>query len=316
MQRCWLLSLVASMCFSICAEDAPKTALRKPEPIKAPHLENAFKFTDKVWGGAEPHDEEGFQSLKALGVKTIISVDGAKPDVELARKYGLQYVHLPIGYDQVPSLKAKEIAKAINDHPGPVFVHCHHGRHRSPAALATACVINGSLTNEEAVLAMKAAGTGANYKGLWESARSAKQVDEKELVELKVAFVEQAPIPPMADAMVEIDKYFEHLKIFRKAGWLQPRSHPDLDPAHEALKLREMYTELMRTEDYKKEPADFKKLTEAAEADAKLLDEALRKWKTGKELAPPKEIDTLYQQIEQGCMECHAKYRNVPQRSK
>jgi hypothetical protein len=32
-------------------------------------------------------------------VKTIVSVDGGKPDVETARKHGIRYVHLPIGYD-------------------------------------------------------------------------------------------------------------------------------------------------------------------------------------------------------------------------
>ena len=35
-------------------------------------------------------------------MKTIISVDGAKPDLKSARKQGIRNVHIPIGYTGVP----------------------------------------------------------------------------------------------------------------------------------------------------------------------------------------------------------------------
>src|SRR3712207_7739670 len=62
---------------------------------------------------------------------TVISVDGARPDVELARKYGLRYVHLPIGYDDVTENEGRAIAKAITELPGPFYIHCHHGDRKS-----------------------------------------------------------------------------------------------------------------------------------------------------------------------------------------
>ena len=57
-----------------------------------------------------------------LGVKTVISVDGAKPDVDLAKKHGMRYVHLPHGYDGVPDDRAKELAKAVR-RPGRPDLH-------------------------------------------------------------------------------------------------------------------------------------------------------------------------------------------------
>jgi len=74
--------------------------------LPAKHLPNAYRLHEKVISGGQPEGAEAFAELRALGVKTIVSVDGAKPDVELARTYGLRYVHLPIGYNGVPAERA------------------------------------------------------------------------------------------------------------------------------------------------------------------------------------------------------------------
>src|SRR5687767_11422743 len=78
--------------------------------IAARHLPNAVQLHAKVISGGSPDGEAGFAELKELGVQTLISVDGAKPDVKRAEKYGLRYVHLPHGYDGVPQQRAKELA--------------------------------------------------------------------------------------------------------------------------------------------------------------------------------------------------------------
>src|SRR5438046_447036 len=58
------------------------------EKVEAAGLHNVFRISEKLYSGSSPEGEEGFQYLQKLGVKTIISVDGAKPEVETARKYG------------------------------------------------------------------------------------------------------------------------------------------------------------------------------------------------------------------------------------
>ncbi|HUG68092.1 MAG TPA: hypothetical protein VMM76_10080 [Pirellulaceae bacterium] len=70
--------------------DAPRAALASGEPEKLPteHLPNAVRVHDKVISGGLPAGDAAFAELRAMGVKTIISVDGAKPDVKTATKHG------------------------------------------------------------------------------------------------------------------------------------------------------------------------------------------------------------------------------------
>ena len=93
----------ASM-FTSCRRDASPPTEETPRlgAVDAPGLHNVYRLTDKLLSGSGPEGDEGFASLQQLGVKTVLSVDGARPDVARARRFGLRYVHLPIGYDGVP----------------------------------------------------------------------------------------------------------------------------------------------------------------------------------------------------------------------
>src|SRR5262249_6090042 len=173
----------------------------------------------KVISGGLPEGELAFRELANLGVRTIISVDGAKPDVALAEKFGMRYVHLPHGYDGVPDERVKQLAKALRDLPGPIYVHCHHGKHRSPTAAAVACVAAGLIDSANAESILKAAGTSENYRGLYEAAREARRLDSKLLDGLQADFPRVAEIPPLAQAMVTIEHVYDHLQEIAAAGW-------------------------------------------------------------------------------------------------
>ena len=45
--------------------------------------------------------------------------------------------------------RVEEIATAVQTLPGPIYIHCHHGKHRSPAASAAACVGAGLIEPAE-----------------------------------------------------------------------------------------------------------------------------------------------------------------------
>src|SRR5262249_9425334 len=151
-------------------------------PLQLPGLHNVFQITEKLYSGSSPEGDEGFSSLQKLGVKTIISVDGAKPDTERAHKYELRYVHLPIGYDGVPREQALRIAKAVRDLPGPIYLHCHHGKHRGPAAAAVAHLCLDDKCPVEAALAvLKKAGTDPHYTGLYAAPVKLKRPSKEEL---------------------------------------------------------------------------------------------------------------------------------------
>ncbi len=87
---------------------------------------------------------------QAMGIKTVISVDGAKPNVELANRFGLRYVHNATWLRWISETRGLELAKAVRDLPGPIYIHCHHGKHRSPAAAAVACLGAGLIQADQA----------------------------------------------------------------------------------------------------------------------------------------------------------------------
>ena len=280
-------------------------------PIADEHLHNLHQVSPRVLSGAQPDDEAAFRSLRDRGVKTVISVDGAKPDVELARKYGLRYVHLPIGYDGVSDEQGKAIAKAVKQLPGPVYVHCHHGKHRSAAAAAVACVMTGEIPPAQAEGVLKAMGTGDNYKGLWAAARAAKPAGRGALEKLDVELPEVAKVTAMAEAMVDVDHRFDNLKLAAKHGFRTPPEHPDVDPKHEALQLWEKLYELGRSGEATTRPAEFSRQLAESEAGARDLKDALAAWTPASPAdAPPAAVDKAMKRVSASCTACHKTYRD------
>jgi protein tyrosine phosphatase (PTP) superfamily phosphohydrolase (DUF442 family) len=290
---------------------ADNRAPKRPEKIPSDVLPNAYRLSDNVLSGGQPQGEPAFKQLQELGVRTIISVDGAKPDVPLAKKYGLRYVHLPHGYDGIADDRLLELAKAIRELPGPIYIHCHHGKHRSPAAAAAACVSAGFLTNAEALVVLDVAGTSKGYRGLFQSVREAKPVDAKTLAALKSDFPETVDVPPLADAMIAIERTHDHLKQIASAGWKPTEKHADIDPPHEALLLREHFTELLRTDETKKQPAAFQELLRSSESHAQMLQDRLRSGS-----ANERALNNLFGRITADCTTCHQKFRDVPLKEK
>ena len=274
-------------------------------PIASQHLHNAHIVNAKVISGAQPEGDEAFAELKALGVRTIISVDGATPDVVRARRFGMRYVHLPIGYDNVEVEEGMSIARAIEEMPGRIYIHCHHGKHRSAAAVAVACVYNGMLAPQQADAVLRTFGTGVNYKGLWKSARDARPIKKDDLRAFEVEFVETARISDLAGRMVSIDQHWEHLRQIQAAGWKPPADHPDLDPAHEALQLQEHFRESARLEDTAERPAEFFKMLRGSENAADELRAALSQPRPD-----PLAADRAFAAAAKSCTSCHHAYRD------
>ena len=298
-----------------CADDgqaAPVTA-SFPRLLQAKHLPNPVQIHSRVISGGLPKGEVAFQELADLGVKTIISVDGMKPDAERAKKHGLRYVHLPHGYDGVPESRARELARAVRFLEGTVYIHCHHGKHRSPAAASVACVAAGLIKPEKAIEILELAGTNKNYVGLYQSARQSRPLPAEEHSRFSPEFPEVAEVPPMAEAMSDLGHTHEHIKLIAESNWRTPEKHPDLDPAHEALLLREHFTELLRTPEVKAEPAEFKRTLRESESAARKLETRLSKWQaSGSSQTSPAEIPAQAKIIADNCKACHGRFRDVP----
>jgi protein tyrosine phosphatase (PTP) superfamily phosphohydrolase (DUF442 family) len=322
MQRMPAIVALVSAPFILCSCARHESATTVPnEPVaaslgkvEAAGLHNVFRLTDKLYSGSSPEGDAGFASLKQLDIQTIISVDGARPDVETARTYGFRYVHLPIGYDGVPREQGMRIAKAVRDLPGPVYIHCHHGKHRGPAAAAVAHLcLDEKCSVETALAEMRRAGTDPHYTGLYAALGEFGRPTAGDLDRVPSDFPEVSEVAALAQIMVGIDERWERLKLIRAANWKVPADYPDLDPPHEALQLREQYREASRLPAVREKTEEFRRWLSEAEDGARALEETLRAGndRSGENARAAEEAFLKANVL---CARCHARHRDVPRK--
>ena len=123
-----------------CLLHASARGQQPPRSAELPTIPHLQAVADGVFSGARPRDEQDFAALAKMGVKTIVSVDGVRPDIEAAKKHGLRYIHIPLGYDTVDDRAVGSLTRVAREPLGPLYVHCHHGKHRGPAAAAIICL--------------------------------------------------------------------------------------------------------------------------------------------------------------------------------
>lgn len=290
------------------ARVAPSLAtpqLEDVKPLDYAGVHNVVAYGPALYSGSAPEGEEGIETLAKMGIATIVSVDGAVPDVATAKALGMRYVHLPINYSGMSDEREREIARAIRDLPGPIFVHCHHGKHRSAAAAGVAAVQLGILSNAEAIARMKVSGTAPNYKGLYACVESAQRVDNALLASASGDFPEVSRPSGIVDAMVEIDEIHEHLKAIEKAGWVTPKDHPDLVPAAEASRFADIFRELGKDASLASRGPDFAVLLSGAARNAQAFEDALSASEPDRDL-----IAVRFKQVAGDCKACHVVYRD------
>ena len=122
---------ILALIFSISTATFAKGKSSKFPNIK---IKNFGQMDDRFFRGSRPNDDD-YQALAALGVKTIIdltdnSMAYEKPAVEAA---GLHYVNIPMADKSYPSMdQINQFLKVVDDpETGKFFVHCAGGRHRT-----------------------------------------------------------------------------------------------------------------------------------------------------------------------------------------
>lgn len=222
--------------------------------------------------GSMPEGQAGLRTLAGLGVRTIISVDGARPDVDGAASYGMAYVHIPVEYGGISTWERLALARAIGEARGVVYVHCHHGQHRGPTAAAVGLGALGLMAQEEALGLLERAGTSRKYPGLWAAAGEAGPLSEAERaamggLELRAA----AEVSGFVAKMADIDRRYGHLRALEAYGFGASAEHPDLVPLTEAAILADRLRESLDEPEYREGPAGFRAwLEEAARRGAEL----------------------------------------------
>ena len=298
----------------------PLPTMADTTPIDQPGLHNLVAYHPGFVSGSQPEagaggSDAGLDTLAAMGVKTIISVDGAEPEVEKARARGMRYIHLPISYAGITPERSLELTRAVRDamKEGPVYIHCHHGKHRSAGAAAVVAAQLGWATPEQGVERMKISGTAANYTGLYACAQQARPLDAATIDAVPADFPSVSKPSGFVQGMVDVDLAFEHLKAIEKAGWRTPASSPDLVPAAEAGRLADLYRFLRDTNYTRSMPAEMSTMLSESERRAKALEDMLAAIPAPP--APPTAPDTAklsaqFKLVIASCKDCHAQYRD------
>jgi protein tyrosine phosphatase (PTP) superfamily phosphohydrolase (DUF442 family) len=274
-------------------------------------VENCFRLSRNLYSGAVPRGDLAFSRLRKRGIRTILSVDGEPPDVEGARRQGLRYVHIPIGYDGVPRDKFLALCQAMRVLPGPVFVHCHHGKHRGPAA-AGLCALSGEgWTIEQAKSWMHEAGTDRRYLGLYRAVTDFRPPTARELEEAPAELPESVAPPPIVGAMIEIDRTFRRLQAGYNQKFADNSRRADVPDAKEtALILGEQLRELQRLKSEAPRDRDFDAALRLATRDAFDLEESLRLLEASLTDEIRDRALRAFQRVERACGACHAAHRD------
>ena len=241
-------------------------------------IENFVEVSKRIYSGAQPKGEDSFVYLKQQRIKTIISVDGQVPNIGLAKKYGLNYVHIPVGYDGIPIEAQKALLNVLRTKQAPYFIHCHHGKHRGPTATAILSILDGS-TKGESIKILKTAGTNPEYKGLWKSVEEFKPSLKEPLPELQ----EISPTSPLVSAMIMVDSAHDKLKKSRTK--------------EELIYLKEGFLETERTLTSENDELYRKYLNQSLKITNRLLD-----------VFPKNE--KLLRELSNLCKKCHKAYRD------
>ncbi len=290
----------------VAAWDEPQPSSGPGQSLTVPGLSHLYKLDNRLYSGGTPEGIEGLESLKKLGVATIIRVDGARPDVAAIQKLGLRIVHLPIGYDGISADQSARLVRAVQESSGPVFIHCHHGQHRGPAAAALLARAELGWSQTVANQWLLQVGTSNRYPGLYQSGCRANLPGPEELAHVKPEDLpETARVPDLVERMVEIDTLHDQLKKNLVAG----RNEAAHDPTRKAQLLLEALQEASRAESMSQpnpqKKREFGQRTSETISAIEQLIKAL-----GTEKPHPDRISDSLANIGKSCSACHAAMRD------
>jgi protein tyrosine/serine phosphatase len=97
-------------------------------------IKNFGQMDDRFYRGAQPKVGD-YQSLAALGIKTVIDLRDNPTDYEkkFVEDLGMRYVNIPMSDKEYPpAAQIDQFLKLVNDpETGKFYVHCAGGRHRT-----------------------------------------------------------------------------------------------------------------------------------------------------------------------------------------
>lgn len=138
---------------------------RWAQPVEQTGLPNLHRIGPGVYRGAQP-EAVGLAALKAMGIKTIVTLRVDQPLDDAIRYEGFDYEHITT-LPFLPSESAVVRFLRIVSDPArqPVFVHCQRGADRTGLMCAAYRVVVQGWSREAAVEEMVLGGYG--FSPIW-----------------------------------------------------------------------------------------------------------------------------------------------------
>lgn len=204
--------------FILCTSSSQASGAENTAPIlSASHtiehltregLSKLYRVGTRFYSGARPKGEEAFQSLKEMGITTLINVDDATPDYEAASRYGLTYFHFPVSRKRVFPKPIQAAAEVVSGTTGPVYIHCKTGTNPGPATIAILLRKMEGWSEEEAIGWLELARTSHQNEGLYDAVREYEKLFAK-------------PVPP-SERLVGIAYTTWHHRLPWQGVWGEP----------------------------------------------------------------------------------------------
>jgi protein tyrosine phosphatase (PTP) superfamily phosphohydrolase (DUF442 family) len=86
-----------------------------------------LKYDNGLYRGGDIRSRDGFESLKKLGIKTIIATDPTDDERTLAKEYGMKYVEIPFGLYDLNKADLDMFLAAVQQGPAPIYVKSFGG---------------------------------------------------------------------------------------------------------------------------------------------------------------------------------------------
>jgi protein tyrosine/serine phosphatase len=151
-------------------DDAAAHAVPRPghwaDPLDTLQVENLHRITPTLYRSAQPRIAN-VAALKALGIRTIVSLRSFNDDRKVFAGSGIRLVRVPINTWSIDDTKVLRALVAIREAEkrGPVLIHCMHGADRTGVVAAVYRMAVQGWDKESARLEMLRGGYG--YHTLW-----------------------------------------------------------------------------------------------------------------------------------------------------
>lgn len=141
------------------AADQPARPAEWATPAPSASLKNFFRLDEKVYRSAQP-DRKGFEELKRLGIRNVLSFRNHRADDRDAKGLGLTLYRVKMEAGEIEDGQVVETLRIIRTAKGPIVIHCWHGSDRTGLISAMYRILYQNWSKEEAIEELMKGGYG------------------------------------------------------------------------------------------------------------------------------------------------------------